>query len=196
MAARGPCAHHLQPSFSNLKFLLSAFIEGKISQVAINMWKKVRQGLRAFICKGYESTMHINTCFSELGPLADFCYQQGETRNCDQPTETEATYTACFFAGRHCLHSKIKWRWKISWAIRATGTSWATSVRGTCLDAGWRRANCQMGMNPGTHFCRSCAWEVFGEPYWRLPKAGQGPLPPFANIDGSCSGAWGHSQTV
>lgn len=101
-----------------------------------------------------------------------------------------------FFPGRYCLHSKIKCTWKISWAIRATGSSRATSMLGTCLDAGWLYANCQMGMNPGPHLCLDCAWEVFGEPRWHIPKARQGPLQPFANIDGSWSGAWGHSQTV
>lgn len=141
---------------------------------------------------GYDLAMHINTCFSELGPLADFCNQQSESRNSHQLAEIKAADAICFFfffPGRYCLHSKIKCTWKISWAIRATGSSRATSVLGTCLDAGWLYANCQMGMNPGTHLCLNCAWEVFGEPRWHTPKAHQGPLQPFANIDGSCSGA-------
>lgn len=145
---------------------------------------------------GYDLAKHINTCFSELGPLADFCNQQSESRNSHQLAETEAADAACFFPGRHCPHSKIKCTWKISWAIRATGASQAISVLGTSLDAGRLHANCQMGPNPGTHLCLSCAWEVFGEPRWHIPKARQGPLQPFTNIDGSCSGAWGHSQTV
>lgn len=135
--------------------------------------------------------MHINTSFLELVLLADLCNQQGKRRNSHQLAGIEAGEAVCyfFFPRRHCLHSKFKYTQEISWAIRATGASQTISVLGTCLDAGWLHANCQMGMNPGTHLGLSCAWEVFGEPRWHIPKAHQRPLQPFANIGGSCSGA-------
>lgn len=32
----------------------------------------------------YDLAMHMNTCFPELGPLAEFCNQQSEGKNSHQ----------------------------------------------------------------------------------------------------------------
>lgn len=120
---------------------------------------------------GWGLTLHINRGFPELGPLAGICNQQSKSRNSHQLAEAEAA--DALFPGRFCLCSKIKYTWKISCAMRATGTSWAVSVLGTCLDA-----KCHIGLNPGMHWCWSGAWVGFGEPQ---------KLQTLAEIDGSCS---------
>lgn len=105
---------------------------------------------------GYDLAMHINAHFSGLGPLAAFCKPWSKSRNSHWLAEREAEVRCAFARGDNVCTQKLN---IISWVIRANGASRATSVLGTCVDAGCLQANSPNGRNPGT-LCLSCAWEV------------------------------------
>lgn len=104
----------------------------------------------------YDLAMRINAHFSGLGPLAAFCKPWSKSWNSHWLAEREAEVRCAFARGDNVCTQKLN---IISWVIRANGASRATSVLGTCVDAGCLHANSQNGRNPGT-LCLSWAWEV------------------------------------
>lgn len=89
--------------------------------------------------------LHINTWFPKSRPWCTLLLPAKHKQ--ESPSSCGDTSWRCIMLfSQETL--KMRCFWKYSWAIRAAGTSGATSVLGNCFKVGWLHADYLMWMNP------------------------------------------------